>query len=130
MDSKVDEKDKQRRPRIVEVAGPAGAGKTTLCADLRCHSNIRLGSFPDVRKITNAPFFIWYGLEVMTSVARTLPGGLGEVGRRELAWLSILKGWPNVLQGALKENEDLILLDQGPVYLFSEMSLFGPSCLK
>ena len=49
--------------------------------------------------------------------------------RREFAWLSILNGWPGVLQKELKNNKTIIL-DQGPVYLLAELSEFGPEFLK
>ena len=49
--------------------------------------------------------------------------------RREFAWLSILNGWPDVLQKELKNNKTIIL-DQGPVYLLTEISEFGPEYLR
>jgi len=122
--------NKQKRARIVEVVGPAGAGKTTLCTALSRHSNIQVDNFPDVRKVVNVPFFTLYGLQVLSSMAFTQPASLTELERREFAWLSILRGWPGVLRRELKKHENLIFLDQGPVYLFSEMSLFGPGFLK
>jgi hypothetical protein len=44
--------------------------------------------------------------------------------------MSILKGWPFVLQRDLKKNPRVIVLDQGPVYLLAEMREFGPEYLK
>lgn len=120
-----------RKPtRIIEVVGPAGAGKTTLCALLRSSTDIRLSNFPDVRDPADAPFFLWHGLRVALDLLRGYPKALSELSRREFAWLSILKGWPHELQRALIRHNDLILLDQGPVFLLSEMSLFGPRFLR
>lgn len=122
---------KQIRPRIVEIIGPAGAGKTTLCNMLsRYGSDIRLGNFPDVRKVTNALFFILYGTRLIPALIDISRHYGGRLSRREFAWLAILNGWSNVLQRELKRNNDIILLDQGPVYLLTETSEFGPEYLR
>jgi shikimate kinase len=114
----------------VEIVGPAGAGKTTLCKALSCYGGVHLGNFPDVRNVANTPFFILYGLHVIPISIHVFQHDDRQLSRREFAWLSILNGWPKVLQKELKRNNDIIFLDQGPVYLLSEISLFGPDCLK
>jgi shikimate kinase len=129
-DSKKNNEDKQKRPRIVEFVGPAGAGKTTLCKLLNLSRGVRLSNFPDVRKVTNIPFFILHGLQLTPVLAHIFRFDDGRLRRREIAWLTILNGWHMVLQQELKKNNDIILLDQGPVYLLSEISGFGPDCLK
>ena len=117
-------------PRIAEIIGPAGAGKTTLCHILRnCNGSIHLSNFPDVRKISAAPFFIFNGLQISSSLLGLSQHKSRKLTRREFAWLSILNGWPSVLKRELKEN-NIIILDQGPVYLLTETSEFGPDFLK
>jgi shikimate kinase len=118
-------------PRIVEVVGPAGAGKTTLCEALSCRNeSIQLGTFPDVRKISDAPFFIRNGLQISPTLLK-LPQAKGrKLTRREFAWLTILNGWPDVLERELKRSSKIIFLDQGPIYLMTELSEFGPGCLS
>lgn len=118
-------------PRIVEIVGPAGAGKSTLYHALSSgNESIRLGNFPDVRKISSAPFFIWNGLQIFFTLLN-FPRQKGrKLTRREFAWLSILKGWPDVLQKELKNNNKVIILDQGPVYLLAETSELGPEYLR
>ena len=117
-------------PRIVEIIGPAGAGKTTLCHALRyCNGPIHLSNFPDVRKIAYAPFFIWNGLQISPALLGLSQRNSRKLTRREFAWLSILNGWPDVLQRELKNNR-VIILDQGPVYLLTETSEFGPEYLR
>lgn len=130
MNLAIDRDKKQNKPHIVEVVGPAGAGKTTLCNVLSRCDGIRLSNFPDVRHAESFPFFARYGLQTLAAITLAHPGNLKELGRRQLAWLSILNGWPTVLQREIQRSNDLLVLDQGPVYLLSEMKLFGPHFLK
>lgn len=117
-------------PRIVEVVGPAGAGKTTLCRILSTYKKFfRLGNFPDVRKISAAPFYIWNGLQIFPALLNLSKHESRKLTRREFAWLSILKGWPAVLKKRVK-NKKVIILDQGPAYLLTETCKFGPNYLR
>jgi shikimate kinase len=122
--------DKQSRPRIVEIVGPAGAGKTTLCQMLSCCEDIQVVNFPDVQNLASLPFFANHGLRVLASVLRTQPDSLNQLHRWELGSLSILNGWSQRLQRESRKHNDLILLDRGPIFLLSEMSLFGPHFLR
>jgi len=130
--SKAAEIDKQQNDiRIVEIIGPAGAGKTSLYNKLGNHPDqMLLSDFPDVRKITAAPFYIRYGLQLVPSILRLSRSDSRQLTRRELAWLTIIKGWPFVLQRDLKLGPQRIILDQGPVYLLAEMREFGPDYLR
>ena len=87
-------------------------------------------TFPDVRKAADAPFFIRYGLQLLPSLFHLRQKNSRQLSRREFAWMSILKGWPYILQKEMKKTHQLILLDQGPVYLLTEMRLFGPEYLR
>ncbi len=113
---------KKNNLRVVEIVGPAGAGKSTLYQALRGRNNLRLDNFPDVRRLANLPFFLWNGAWVIGSLR-----GLGGLSRRELAWMSILRGWPALLQ---KTDSRVTVLDQGPVYLLTELREFGPASLR
>lgn len=111
--------------------GPAGAGKTSLCQALDCHAeSIRLENFPDVRKVADAPFFVSNGLQMIPSLLRLYRPNSRQITRRELAWMSILNGWPAILRKASNNDNKVIILDQGPVYLLAEMRLFGPEYLR
>ncbi len=117
-------------PRVVEIVGPAGAGKTTLCNVLTgiC-DQILLSNFPDVRKFKDAPFFLWNGL----CLARLYQFGRvngSSLSKRQFAWMSILRGWPPRLRRTARDHSKIIVLDHGPAYLLAEISEFGPSYLQ
>jgi deoxyadenosine/deoxycytidine kinase len=115
--------------RVVEIVGVAGAGKSTLSHALkRMDASIRLCNFPNVRKISDAPFFFWNGLQVSFALRNLEHERSRKLTRREFAWLSILNGWPARLQRELQDR--LIVLDQGPLYLMTELSEFGPEFLR
>ncbi len=119
------------RPSVVEIVGPAGAGKTTLCQALTRHyEQIQVGNFPNVKKITNIPFFMWNGLQIAPSLLHLQQKNGRPLSKREFAWMSILHGWPVILQKKRKEDQKIIILDQGPVYLMAEMKGFGSECLS
>jgi hypothetical protein len=119
------------KTKIVEIVGPAGAGKTTLYQALDCHADLmRLGNFPDVRKVADAPFFIWNGIRIIPSLLRLYQSSSRQLTRREFAWMSILYGWSELLCKESHRDNRVIVLDQGPVYLLAEMRLFGPEYLK
>ncbi len=121
----------QKTPRVVEVVGAAGVGKTTLCQALGCYNeHIRLSNFPNVRKLADAPFFIRNGLQLAPILLRLYEYNSRQLSRREFAWMLILNGWPMVLQKEVENNNTVMILDQGPVYLLAEMSEFGPPYLR
>lgn len=118
-------------PRVVEIVGPAGAGKSTLCQALASASEaIQVARFPDVRSIADAPFFAQHVLRTAFRFGFLSTQGSRRLSRREFAWLSILDGWPKVLKQELRNDQGVTLLDQGPVYLLTEIRETGPEHLR
>ncbi len=114
----------------MEIVGAAGAGKSTLCRALDgCTEAIRLENFPDVHRLSDAPFFILNGLQLIPELLGLNRSGSRQLSRREFAWMTILKGWPTIFRQASKTGSPVIILDQGPIYLLAEMRLFGPEYL-
>jgi deoxyadenosine/deoxycytidine kinase len=121
----------QKPPRVVEIVGPAGAGKTTLYAALDQHpERVLLGDFPDVRKLSAAPFYIFHGLGLVPSLAWLYRHPSRQLTRREFAWMAVLRGWAGLLKKDTRRDKRVIVLDQGPVYLMAELRLSGPDYLQ
>lgn len=118
---------KANAPFLVELAGPAGAGKSTLCEALEERSlRVKRGLFPDVRTAASIPFYARNILVLLPTLAtlyrhrtdRFLTWG-------EVTYLAIINGWLPVLT----QQSGIIVLDQGPVYMVSELLRFGPQAL-
>jgi adenylate kinase family enzyme len=125
------ERPGREKNRVVEIIGPAGAGKSTLCQLLdQTSGQIQLQNFPDVRKAKDAPFFISNGLQLIPSLLRLYRAGSRHLSRREFAWLAILRGWSSLFNRKGRDDGKIIILDQGPVYLMTELRLFGPEYLR
>jgi hypothetical protein len=123
--------DRLKKVRVVEIIGPAGAGKTSLYSALGGFpGQILLSNFPDVHKLADAPFFLRYGLQLLPSLVRYSRPDSRQFSRREFAWMSIMVGWPNLLQKQSRGCTQVIVLDQGPVYLLAEMREFGPDYIR
>jgi hypothetical protein len=69
-------------------------------------------------------------MEAAARFQRTAGQASRRLNRQELAWLAILHGWPRLLQSELQRNPSVHVLDQGPVYLMSELRESGPTYLR
>ena len=119
------------KTKIVEIIGPAGAGKTTLYQALdRYPESVRLENFPDVRKIGDAPFFVSHGIQLIPPLLSLYRPDSRQLTRREFAWMAILHGWSALLRRQAQDGRQAIVLDQGSVYLLAEMRLSGPGYLQ
>ncbi len=117
--------------RVIEVIGPAGAGKTTLYKALKnCPDKFQLSNFPDVHQSKDIPFFINHGLRLFPSLLTISRKDSRQLSRREFAWMTVLRGWPTVLRRESKKTSQIIALDQGPVYLLAEMWELGPEYVR
>ena len=121
----------RRKPLfIVELVGPAGAGKTTLSRVLsERDEKILIGPEIEFRKMEHIPIFVCnapYLLPVFLHRCRN---------SRWFAWdeikaLVYLKAWPQVLRQQAKINGTIILLDHGPVFKLATLHAFGPDKLR
>lgn len=115
---------------IMELVGPAGAGKTTLTRVLSHRSAIiQVGSDIELRKLKYVPVIVRNTLSLMPIFLRKLRYG------RWFTWdeikaLVYLKGWPGVLRQEAATGDAMILLDHGPIFKLATLNEFGPERLK
>jgi len=115
---------------VVEIVGPAGSGKTALLAALNQRSDsILVGDRPRVRRIQSIPFFVRNMISLLPVLLRTYRNGARPT-RQEMVMLARLKGWHLVLGQQASKSRGVIILDQGPVFILSWLSEFGPDSLK
>jgi len=118
----------KKQPLIIELVGPAGAGKSTITKALRkSNGNIRIGTVPNVRDIKDFPFFLWNTIlliPIFLTIYRNKKQG--SFTRRQIVNMAVLEGWHRRLQGLDSRNGKVIILDQGPVHILSDLLRFGP----
>ena len=122
--------NKQKSLIIVEMVGPAGAGKTTLSRHLTQRSDkFQIGAEIELRTMKYIPVFL-YGLLM------SLPVILYQrwKGRcftwDEIKALAYLRDWNRVLHQPRGNIGRVILLDHGPVFKLATLNEFGPERLK
>ena len=109
------------RPRIVELAGPAGAGKSTVFRALVARDATIEGR-PSLRKREYAGVL---ASEVL-AVARTLVRDrayLPRVTPEQVRMMAYLQALPRVLERSDPPTSRTMVLDQGPIYLLTRRSL-------
>lgn len=116
------------RPVILELVGPAGAGKTTIRKTLlEKYPQAQLQVHPFFREPRTAPFFIANTLKLMPLLVRV---GLSTAGRQislqEIALMVIMHGWSPLLKKRAAQHNGFTILDQGPVYLLAHLDQLGP----
>lgn len=110
-----------RRPPVVEIVGPAGAGKTALLRTLRRDPRIRAGL-----RIERLRHFF----EMLAHAAALAPAAVGLLGdERGPLWPGLLhfvrlRTLPQAIARAAAEGPGLILLDEGPVFSLGRLSVF------
>lgn len=101
------------RPRLVELVGPPGAGKSTIAALLRA-ADPELAAPPILRRSRLAGLLLWDlgGVIWLLVRRRTMDR---RWSRDTLAMMAYLRTWRRVL--AREANDaPVVLFDQGPIY--------------
>lgn len=114
-----------RRALVVEIMGPAAAGKTSLVRTLRAHDDrIRAGF--------QVPRFRWFP-SVMGKIAILFPSWLLHYRRdrwftwNEMKSMAFLDAWLRVARGRASTVTVATVLDHGPVYRLARLREFGPA---
>ncbi|KPJ79472.1 MAG: hypothetical protein AMS19_11160 [Gemmatimonas sp. SG8_23] len=115
-------------PVVLELAGPAGAGKTTLSNSLRELGVLQLPDRPSIRMPSNLSFFLGTGLRLLPTLLR-LPRDGRWYSQDEIARMLYLTGFDRVVRNAGREAR-AVALDHGPVFQMAYLREFGPERLK
>lgn len=115
---------------LVELVGPAGAGKTTLAQALSRESdNIELIYKPSIQSVIDTPFFLKQFTLLLPTILRIYLNGNRWLTKREIKWMAILNGWHRMLQKRVVDSGKILLLDQGPVFMMAQLFCFETGCL-
>lgn len=116
-------------PLLVELVGPAGSGKTSLFHALTEQSQqIQPLYAPDPSNSAYWYFFTWNSILIIPFLIHCALSRQSDrfISRREIASISILKGWNTLIKGTKQKQKKFFLMDQGPIFLLTEYRLFGP----
>jgi shikimate kinase len=112
----------QPGPQVIELIGPAGAGKTSL---LRAVAGLAPGVRTGLRldRVRALPVVAWHAialtpasLDMLFADPRWLWAGLRHLWR--------LRAFPSLLERARGSGHQTILLDEGPVFSLGRLSVF------
>lgn len=118
----VSHEDGTAAPQVIELIGPAGAGKTGLLRAIAQRApTVRTGVRLD--RLRTMPVVVWHALaltpatvELFFTDARWLKTGLRHLWR--------LGAFPSELERARASRHQAILLDEGPVFSLGRLSVF------
>ena len=112
-----------RRPRTVEVVGPAGAGKTTLLRALGAAER-RVDIIADVATLRAMPTLARNAVAMAPTLARQYRERHG-LTWREVRLIVRLNALQRILARRTASSQAVTLVDQGPVYTIARLHEFG-----
>jgi deoxyadenosine/deoxycytidine kinase len=122
----------QIRPqyRILELAGPAGAGKSTIARALCQQSNqFSIGQEIAFRNLKQLPILVDSSPLWMSTFFALVPN-FREWTWDEIKFLVYLRKWDRVLEQQASSQAGTVLLDHGPIFKMATLHAFGPAWLR
>lgn len=106
-----------RRPRVVELVGAPGSGKSSVAA--------ALGELPGVSVVKDhqrrdLPMLAWSAVTAGKVLWATPPRGVSRL--RWIAWLGRCRAAPRIARRRLAAGARVVVLDQGPVYTLGRLA--------
>jgi deoxyadenosine/deoxycytidine kinase len=116
--------------RVIELVGPAGAGKTSLAEALEKGSGYyRTAAPPYFRNLTEMPFFSSNLVTFLPVLSRMmLDAKRRKPSPRQIVWMLTLQGWHNRMRESRDHGDRIILLDQGPIFIMTD--LYRTRCIN
>lgn len=112
---------------VAELAGPTGAGKTSLAKALARRSKAAaVVTHPNARDIHDAPFFAANTLSLLPALFDVYSSGRARLTKAEIGEMAVLNGWHQVLRRRAPRGARLVILDQGPVFILGQLYLLRP----
>ena len=111
-------------PRLIEVAGVAGAGKSTLTRSICERPGFRVGGFIHARRPSDL-------LQVLIGSPRSLPilvsGGWSapRMSWAEFKLMTYVTRWRSVFRRDRDRRDGITVLDQGPIYALVRLKAEG-----
>lgn len=116
---------------IIEIIGPAGSGKSSLSKTLSEQlAYVRLETPPSFRKVEDIPFFIRNGFSLFPTLSRIYLRNRKLPPWELFVFMVMLNGWHQELKQKALKSESIIILDQGPVYMLTILTMFEAGSLR
>jgi shikimate kinase len=111
------------RSYVIELVGPAGAGKTSLAFAMSHMKNqIIYSNPPNFHDLNKLPFFAVNAFQTVPHLAQyVLTQKFSQQTPTQIVSMVILNGWYRCLYKKQTQSGEILLLDQGPVYLLTDL---------
>lgn len=110
-------------PRLLELVGPTGAGKTTVFEALSARDR-GVQRKPTLRNVRNASIVAHSVAGGIETLARTRALGR-DVTLEQVLVMAYVQAVPRILERGYLANTKIVAFDQGPIYFVSRPSLLN-----
>jgi len=117
-----------RRPSVLEIAGPAGAGKSTLVRALLARDR-RMQVVQLPHRVQLAPFYARRAAELLPTYLLHYRGTRWFT-RQEAKAMALVEAWQRRVEASPSHDDRIWLFDQGPVFRLAVMSGLGPPIVR